>query len=150
MTATRFLVALAAVLLATTVPVEAARQAQPAPEAPPFPQAGDRWFLSVRGPAAGGRAGFARIYADPVEGTDRWATMVTCGTVDLKTGREVIVLQATGVAGRSRRGDLGGTWTPVGGGETGGFGFETEKDLVAHVVMAAPCLTGRGDVSTGD
>lgn len=147
MTVARIL-ALAAVLLAAIVPVEAARQAQPVPEPPPFPQAGDRWFLSVRGPAAGGRAGVARVYAGPVG--DRWATMVTCGTVDLKTGREVIVLQATGVAGRSRRGDLGGTWTPVGGGPTGGFGFETEKDLVAHVVMAAPCPTGRGDVSTGD
>ena len=41
------------------------------PKEAPFPQAGDRWFLSVRGPAAGGRAGFARVYADPVEGTDR-------------------------------------------------------------------------------
>ncbi|MFC7664676.1 hypothetical protein ACFQWF_21025 [Methylorubrum suomiense] len=53
MTVARVL-ALAAVLLAASVPVEAARQAQPVPEPPPFPQAGDRFYLFVRGlpPAA--------------------------------------------------------------------------------------------------
>ncbi|MEN3236924.1 hypothetical protein PUR29_25780 [Methylobacterium ajmalii] len=139
--------ALAAVL-AAAVPAEAARLARSPP--PPFPQAGDRWYLSVRSPAEPGRERFARVYADPVEGTDRWALMVTCGTASTTTGKEVIVLQATGEAGRDRWGNLGWTWTPVGGGETGGGVFLRERDLEPDVHMAAPCPSGRGDLSSGD
>jgi hypothetical protein len=115
---------------------------------PPLPQAGDRWFLSVRAPESPGRERFARLYADPVG--DRWAVQVTCGTVSLRDGKERVELQATGDAGRSRRGDLGWTWTPVGGGPTGGGGFVRERGLEPDVVMAAPCPSGRGGLSSGD
>ncbi|GBU16938.1 MULTISPECIES: hypothetical protein [Methylobacterium] len=147
MTVARFL-ALAAVLLAATVPVEAARQAQPVPEPPPFPQPGDRFYLSVRGPAAGGRAGFARVYADPVG--DAWAVQITCGTVDTKTGKERIELQAIGEGGRDRWGNLAWTWTPVGGGVTGGGGLLRENGLTPDVHMAPPCPSGVGELSSGD
>lgn len=115
---------------------------------PQFPQEGQRWFLSVRAPDAPGRTRFARIYGDPVDG--RWAVTVTCGTSSLRTGQERVELQATGVAGRSRHGDLGWTWTPVGGGPTGGGGITRERGLSPDVVMAAPCPSGRGDLSSGD
>ncbi len=139
-----YALAIAAVLAA--VPAEAARQAQPEPA--PFPGEGDRFYVSVRGPEVGGRAGFARIYADPTDGI--WATMVTCGTVDVRTGRERIELQATGQAARSRWGFLGGTFNPVGGGPTGGWGVTSQKELAVQVTMSAPCPTGAGDVSSGD
>ncbi len=69
MIAIRILAAVLAVL--ATVPAEAARQAKPAPEPPPFPQHDDRFVMAVRGPVVGGRAGFARVYASPA-GRDGW------------------------------------------------------------------------------
>lgn len=131
------------ILPAMTAGAVAASRAEP-----PFPQPGDRFYLSVRAPAEPGRQRFARVYADPVG--DGWALVVTCGTVSLRDGRERVELQATGQAGRDRRGTLGGTWTPVGGGETGGLTLVRERELTPDVVMAAPCPSGRGDVSTGD
>nr|WP_137830657.1 hypothetical protein [Methylobacterium sp. L1A1] len=153
MTAARFL-ALAAVLLAATVPVEAARQAQPAPEPPPFPQHGDRFYLAVRGPVVGGRAGFARVYGSPA-GRDGWTTTVTCGTVDVRTGRERIELQAPGTAYRDKT-SFTGTWSPLGGGAYGEAQMRTwsvtrQDGLDVVISMSGPCPpTGTGDVSSGD
>ncbi|KMO10606.1 hypothetical protein [Methylobacterium platani] len=142
--------AFAALAVAVAVPAEAARRAKPQSEPAPFPQAGDRWHLSVRSPAEAGRERFARVYADPVEGTERWAMKVTCGTASKANGRERIELQATGEGGRDRSGNLGWTWTPVGGGETGGAAFLFERGLEPEVHMAPPCPSGRGDLSSGD
>ncbi|SFU34806.1 hypothetical protein SAMN02799631_00277 [Methylobacterium sp. 174MFSha1.1] len=138
--------ALAAVLLVAAVPAEAARSAKSEPA--PFPDEGDRFYVSVRGPARDGRAGFARIYASPVDRI--WGTVITCGTVDVRTGRETIILQATGQAARSRWGDLGGTYNAVGGGPTGGWGIDEQHGLDVKVTMSAPCPTGSGQVSSGD
>lgn len=150
MISTRIL-ALAAVLL-TAVPAEAARQAKPAPEPGPFPQHGDRFFLSVRGPVVGGRAGFARVYASPV-GKGGWTTTMTCGTVDQR-GREKISLQAPGNAYRDRDG-FTGTWTPLGGGRYGEnqmrvWSVDRQDGEEVEVSMSAPCPSGSGQVNTGD
>lgn len=115
---------------------------------PQFPQEGQRWFLSVRAADVPGRERFARVYGDPVDG--RWAVTVTCGTASLRTGQEKIELRATGMAARSRHGDLGWSWTPVGGGPTGGGAITQERGLSPDVVMAMPCPSGRGDLSSGD
>lgn len=121
----------------------------PAAAAPdPFPAEGERFYLSVRAPADPGHERFARVYGDPAE--DRWSLYVTCGTVAVATGRERIELQATGVAARDRWGNLGWTWTPVGGGETGGGALTEQRGLDASVVMAAPCPSGPGELSSGD
>lgn len=117
--------------------------------ASPFPSEGERWLLSVRVPGERGQERFARIYGDPASG-GRWSIAVTCGTVSTATGREVVELRATGIAARSRRGDLGWTWTPVSGGPTGGGGITREHDLSPDVVLAAPCPSGVGDLSSGD
>lgn len=143
MIATR-IIALAAVLLA--LPAEAARQAQSEP--PPFPANGDRFLMSVRGPTKGGRARFARVYASPA-GKDAWTTTVTCGTVDAR-GRELIELQAPGEAWRDRDG-LGGTWSPLGGGQMRSWSVTRQDGLDVEVAMSGPCpSTGTGDVSSGD
>ncbi|AWI88455.1 MULTISPECIES: hypothetical protein [Bacteria] len=123
------------------------------PKEKPFPSTGDRFLMSVRGPVAGGRAGFARVYASPA-GRDRWTTTVTCGTVDAR-GRERIELQAPGEAWRDRDG-LGGTWTPLGGGGRYGerqlrvWSVTRQDGLDVTVAMAGPCPSGAGDVSSGD
>lgn len=119
----------------------------PPKEPPPFPQAGDRFFLSVRGPVVGGRAGFARVYASPA-GKGRWTTTVTCGSVDAR-GRETVQLQAPGEAWRDRDG-LGGTWTPLGGGQMRVWTVTRQDGLDVTVAMAGPCPSGAGDVSSGD
>jgi hypothetical protein len=147
MIATRIL-ALTAALLAAAVPAEAARQGQPAPEPAPFPQHGDRFLLSVRAPAEGGRARFARVYASPA-GKDAWTTTVTCGTVDAR-GRERIEFQAPGEAWRDQDG-LGGTWSPLGGGQMRSWSVTRQDGLDVEVAMSGPCpSTGNGDVSSGD
>ncbi|KMO22326.1 hypothetical protein [Methylobacterium platani] len=152
MIATRILAAVLAVL--ATVPAEAARQAKPAPEPPPFPQHDDRFVMAVRGPVVGGRAGFARVYASPA-GRDGWTTTVTCGTVDVRTGRERIELQAPGNAYRDRT-SFTGTWTPLGGGGRYGenqmrtWSVTRQDGLDVTVAMSGPCPSGAGDVSSGD
>ncbi|AWV16800.1 hypothetical protein A3862_15895 [Methylobacterium sp. XJLW] len=147
MTAIRILATVLAVL--ATVPAEAARQAKPAPEPGPFPQAGDRFLLAVRGPTVGGRAGFARVYASPA-GRDGWTTTVTCGTVDVRTGRERIELQAPGNAYRDRN-SFTGTWTPLGGGQLRVWSMTRQDGLDVTVAMSGPCPDrGTGDVSSGD
>lgn len=124
------------------------------PEPPPFPQHGDRFYLSVRGPVVGGRAGFARIYATPI-GRDGWTTTVTCGTVDAR-GRERIELQAPGTAFRDRDG-FTGTWSPLGSGGKYGenqmrvWSVTRQDGLDVEVSMSGPCPDrGTGDVSSGD
>ena len=128
---------LAAAVLAAlaAAPAEAARQAKPAPEPPPFPQHGDRFFLSVRGPTEGGRAG------------------LTCGTVDQR-GREKILLQAPGNAYRDRDG-FTGTWLPLGSGRYGESQMRTwsvtcQDGEEVEVSMSGPCPSGGGQVNTGD
>ncbi|MET7242341.1 hypothetical protein ABZT49_03145 [Methylobacterium sp. EM32] len=119
------------------------------PKEKPFPQTGDRFFLSVRGPVVGGRVGFARVYASPV-GRDGWTTTVTCGSVDQR-GRETIQLQAPGEAWRDRSGELGGSWSPLGGGQMRVWSVTRQDGLDVTVAMAGPCpSTGTGDVSSGD
>ena len=117
---------------------------------PPFPQDGDRFLLDVRGPVSDGRAPFSRIMGEP----DRragWATRVTCGVVDLATGRETVTLKADGVAGRARGGWLGGTYpsrtSPTG---TDGFTVLSQRGLDVTIRMPPPCASGRGQVSSGD
>lgn len=117
------------------------------PREPPFPQHGDRFFLSVRGPTEGGRAGFARIYASPA-GRDGWTTTVTCGTVDQR-GREKILLQAPGNAYRDRS-SFTGTWTPLSGGQMRVWSVTRQDGLDVTVAMSGPCPSGAGDVSSGD
>lgn len=147
MIATRILAAI--LLAAVAVPAEAARQGQPTPEPAPFPQHGDRFLMSVRAPAEGGRARFARVYASPA-GRDGWTTTVTCGTVDLRTGKERIELQAPGDAFRDRK-SFTGTWTPVGGGQMRVWSVNRQDGLDVTVAMSGPCPPlGEGDVSTGD
>ncbi|KQT46413.1 hypothetical protein ASG52_11775 [Methylobacterium sp. Leaf456] len=123
------------------------------PEPPPFPQHGDRFFLAVRGPVVGGRAGFARVYATPV-GKDGWTTTVTCGTVDVRTGRERIELQAPGTAYRDRDG-FTGTWSPLSGrygeAQMRTWSVDRQDGLDVVVSMSGPCPdSGTGDVSSGD
>ncbi len=138
--------ALAAILVAS-VPAEAARQAQPAPA--PFPQHGDRFLMTVRGPAEDGRAGFARVYASPA-GRSGWTTTVTCGTVDLKTGRERVELQAPGNAYRDRD-SFTGTWTPLSGGQMRVWSVNGQAGLNVEAAMSGPCPSfGEGDLSSGD
>lgn len=124
------------------------------PKEKPFPQHGDRFLMAVRGPVVGGRAGFARVYGSPA-GRDGWTTTVTCGTVDVRTGRERIELQAPGTAYRDRKG-VTGTWSPLGGGTYGEaqmrtWGIDRQDGLDVVVSMAGPCPDrGTGDVSSGD
>lgn len=123
------------------------------PEPPPFPQPGDRFYLPVRGPVVGGRAGFARVYGSPA-GRDGWTTTVTCGTVDVRTGKERIELQAPGTAYRDRNG-FTGTWSPLGGGAYGENQMRTwsvtrQDGLDVTVAMSGPCPSGAGDLSSGD
>jgi len=78
-----------------------------------FPEIGDRFLLAVRGPAVAGRDRFARFYAAPDNGAAYWTTSVTCGTVDVRTGRERIEAQGGGSAWLDG-GHLAGTWSPAG------------------------------------
>ncbi|SFV16800.1 hypothetical protein SAMN02799631_06525 [Methylobacterium sp. 174MFSha1.1] len=117
------------------------------PKEKPFPQAGDRFLMSVRGPAVGGRAGFARVYASPV-GRDGWTTTVTCGTVDAR-GRETILLQAPGNAHRDRS-SFTGTWTLLSGGQMRVWSVTRQDGLDVEVAMSGPCPSGAGDLSSGD
>ncbi len=119
------------------------------PKEQPFPANGDRFLMAVRGQAVNGRAGFARVYASPA-GKNRWTTTVTCGSVDVRTGRERIELQAPGKAWHDRDG-LGGTWSPLGGGQMRVWSVTRQDGLDVEVAMAGPCPpTGAGDVSSGD
>lgn len=125
------------------------------PKEKPFPQHDDRFYLAVRGPVVGGRAGFARIYASPA-GRDGWTTTVTCGTVDVRTGRERIELQAPGTAYRDKT-SFTGTWSPLGGSGKHGenqmrtWSVDRQDGLDVVVSMSGPCPDrGTGDVSSGD
>lgn len=118
------------------------------PEPKPFPQLDDRFYLAVRGPVVGGRAGFARVYGSPA-GRDGWTTTVTCGTVDVRTGRERIELQAPGTAYRDRT-SFTGTWTPLSGGQMRVWSVTRQDGLDVTVAMSGPCPSGVGDLSSGD
>ena len=137
------------------IPVIAAGYAASLPPKPkPFPQHDDRFYLAARGPVVDGRAGFARVYASPA-GRDGWTTTVTCGTVDVRTGRERIELQAPGTAYPDRKG-ITGTWSPLGSGTYGESQMRTwsvtrQDGLDVVVSMSGPCPDrGTGDVSSGD
>lgn len=120
----------------------------------PFPQVGDRFMLSVRGPDVPGRERFARIYAAPA-GRGAWTTTVVCGTVDTKTGRERIELQGGGSASLDA-GRLTGTWSPAGATRYGDaqmrvWAVDERAGLDVVVTMSGPCPSrGNGDLSTGD
>lgn len=115
-----------------------------------FPAEGDRWQMDVQVPSGGGQARFARIIAEPYR-RGGWATVIRCGTVDVRTGREVVTLRADGVAGRARGGWMGGTYrsaaSPTG---TSGFAFLTQDGLDVDVAIEPPCPCGRGALSSGD
>lgn len=139
-----------ALVLATT-PAAAA----PVPE-PSFPEAGDRFLLSVRGLDAAGHERFARLYAAPDKGDPRyWTTTVVCGTVDTKTGRERILMQGGGSASRDD-GRLTGTWTPAGVYRYGEaqmrvWSVDSRDGLDVVVSMSSPCPgRGNGELSSGD
>lgn len=120
--------------------------------AAPFPDEGERWMLSVRAPGPAGHERFARVYAEPTHGS-RWAVDVTCGVVDVRTGREHVDVRGDGFAARARSGYLGGTYVPKGGGETSGFSVDQEGEALADLpVVFGPggCPTGPGTLSTGD
>ena len=116
----------------------------------PFPREGDRWLLDVRAPASGPKVRFARIRGEPDQ-RGGWATDVTCGVLDVRTGSETVTLHADGMAGRSRGGWLGGTYRDASQATgTGGFTVLEQDGLSAAVEMPSPCPTGRGDFSSGD
>lgn len=129
--------------------------AAPAPE-PSFPAAGDRFLMSVRGPAGPGRERFARLYAAPDRKDPRyWTTTIVCGTVDTRTGKERIELQGGGSASLDG-GRLTGTWSPAG---VSGYGaaqmrtwsVDSRDGLDVVVSMSGPCPDrGRGELSSGD
>lgn len=144
--------ALALALLAAAPAAAKPGAAAPVAEAP-FPQPTDRFLLFVRGPDVPGRARFARIYAAPA-GRGAWTTTVVCGTVDTKTGRERLELQAGGEAWLDG-GALGGSWSPPGNrygeAQMRTWSVDTRDGLDVMVSMSGPCPSrGNGDLSTGD
>jgi hypothetical protein len=147
--------ALTLALALAAVPAAAkAGASAPVPE-PSFPELGDRFLLSVRGPAGSGRERFARIYAAPDRQDRRyWTTSVTCGTVDTRTGKERLEMQGGGSASLNG-GRLTGTWSPAG---VSGYGqaqmrvwsVDSRDGLDVVVSMSGPCPSGAGDLSSGD
>lgn len=123
---------------------------------PAFPEAGDRFLLTVRGPDVPGRERFARIYAAPDRQDRRyWTTTIVCGTVDTRNGRERIELQGGGSASLDG-GRLTGTWSPAG---VSGYGqaqmrvwsVDARDGLDVTVSISGPCPDrGRGELSSGD
>lgn len=127
--------------------------AAPAPE-PAFPEVGDRFLLSVRGPVDGGWSRFARIYAAPDKQDPRyWTTTVVCGTVDGR-GRERILMQGGGSASLEA-GKLSGTWSPAGATGYGEaqmrvWSVDAQNGLDVTVSMSSPCPgRGQGELSSG-
>lgn len=115
-----------------------------------FPSEGDRWQLDVRASGPTGSARFARVVAEPTHGL-RWAIDVTCGLVDLRTGRETVEVHGDGFAARDRWGTLGGTFvTP--GRPTSGFAVDQlGEELDGPPVHFGPgCPSGLGSLSSGD
>jgi hypothetical protein len=129
--------------------------AGPAVASERFPAEGEAWRYEGRTPVAGGVARFLRLEATPAPRSG-WAVTMTCGTVSVADGREVVSYRGTGSAARDRRGTLGGT-TVSPGKPTAGWGIVQRGDgLLDQVVeTAAPgedtvCPNARGDFSTGD
>lgn len=146
-----------ALTLAALFLAAAPAAAKPGPAVPvvelAFPEIGDRWLLSVRGPVEGGRSRFARLYASPA-GRDGWTTTIVCGTADMR-GRERLEMQGAGSAWLDR-GKLAGTWSPVGGDGNGesqmrSWSVDSQDGLDVEVSMSGPCPgRGRGELSSGD
>jgi hypothetical protein len=117
--------------------------------AAPFPEPGDRFLLDVRGPTHGSEAAFGRWDATPAAG-NTWNLRVTCGVVDLRTGREAVMYRGRGAALR----DPGGRMVAVydAGGVRSGMGWAGGEPLHPRVVVhgQAPCPGGAGEISTGD
>lgn len=148
-----YALAFALALLATAPAAAKPGAAAPVAE-PSFPEVGDRFLLSVRGPAGPGRERFARIYAAPDGKTRYWTTSITCGTVDTRTGRERIEAQGGGSAWLDG-GLLAGTWSPVGGAygeaQMRVWSVDEQHGLDVKVTMSGPCPgRGRGELSSGD
>nr|USU31530.1 hypothetical protein NG677_19750 [Methylobacterium sp. OTU13CASTA1] len=125
--------------------------ATPAVAAERFPAEGDTWRYEGRAPAHGGEARFLRLEATP-DPRSGWTVRLTCGSVNLNTGRETISYRGTGSGGRSRWGSLGGTATAPGRPTNGWLIEPTGDGLLDQAVQAqdAVCPSGRGDLSTGD
>lgn len=125
--------------------------AAPALAAERFPAEGDTWRYEGRAPAHGGEARFLRLEATP-DPRSGWTVRLTCGAVNLWTGRETITYRGTGSAARSRWGALGGTATSPGTHTTGWLIEQTGDGLLDQAVQAQDqvCTSGRGDLNTGD
>ncbi|SFV16768.1 hypothetical protein SAMN02799631_06515 [Methylobacterium sp. 174MFSha1.1] len=141
-------------LVLAAAPAAAKSGAEPPGSEVMFPAKGDRFLLAVRGPAGPGRERFARVYASPDRGTAYWTTSVTCGTVDVRNGRERIEAQGAGSAWLDK-GKLAGTWSPVGGGygdaQMRTWSVDSRDGLDVTVSMSGPCPgRGTGDLSSGD
>lgn len=125
--------------------------------AAPFPDEGDAFLMSVRQPAGPGREAFGRW-----EGTPRpaprtgWTLHVTCGVVDMRTGRETVTYRGRGDATVTSRGRSLAAIRPVpdvaaaqtSGVEWSGNPGKGTADVVAR--GPAPCPSGTADVSSGD
>ncbi len=148
--------ALTIALLLATVPAAAKTSAAAPVGEPAFPEVGDRFLMTVRGPDVPGRERFARVYAAPDKRDPRyWTTSITCGTVDVRTGHERIQMQGGGSATLDA-GKLSGTWSPAGATGYGDaqmrvWSVDRQAGLDVVVSMSGPCPDrGRGELSSGD
>ncbi|MCJ2046346.1 hypothetical protein MKK58_17665 [Methylobacterium sp. J-078] len=125
--------------------------AAPAVASERFPAEGDAWHYEGRTPVAGGVARFLRLEATPAPRSG-WTVTMTCGTVRVVDGREVVTYRGTGPGGRSRWGSMGGTSTAPGHDTTGWLIEQTGDGLLDQAVQAqdSVCASGRGDLSAGD
>jgi len=125
--------------------------AAPAVAGERFPLEGDTWRYEGRAPARDGVARFLRLEATPAPASG-WTVVLTCGSVSLRTGKEVVSYRGIGAAGRSRWGALGGTATSPGHTTTGWLIEPRGDGMLDQAVQAqdAVCASGRGDLSSGD
>lgn len=121
--------------------------------AAPFPEKGDRWVLDVRGQTHGTAAAFGRWDATPAQGTT-WDLVVSCGVVDVRTGRETTLYRGRGAALRGPDRRMVAVYdSPAGATDKSGWVWTSLSEPLRPDVAVrgpAPCPGGRGDLSTGD
>jgi hypothetical protein len=121
--------------------------------AAPFPETGDRWLLDVRGQTHGTAAAFGRWQATPAQGAT-WNLQVTCGVVDVRTGRETVVYRGRGAALRDPTGRMVAVYdSPAGSTDKSGWFWSSASEPLRPDVAVrgpAPCPGGHGDLSSGD
>lgn len=117
-----------------------------------FPGARDSWHFGVQAPAGPERTRFSYVDATPL-GAGRWTVRVACGQHVANTGREVLRIEADGVAEQGRMAAIGGT-IALGGGKPSAFLIDLGNDPDALRLKATftdpRCASGWGDLSTGD